>query len=68
MHRRLMNTSNRWESNDLVDLMFLPLAAAYADHVVCERKTALDLRAVASEVPPGATVHRTIEELLEELS
>jgi len=35
---RLSNFQARWESNDLIDMMFLGCAAAYADVVVAERK------------------------------
>lgn len=67
VHRRLSNSQNRWERNDLVDLLFLPCAAAYADHVVCERKTGGDLRAIAPRFDGGAAVHFRIEELLDAL-
>lgn len=40
-HQRLMNAQDRWHPHDLVDWMYLPLAAGYADHVVCETATAI---------------------------
>jgi hypothetical protein len=39
-HARLVNVDDRWHEHDLVDMLFLPCAAAYADFVVCEKKTA----------------------------
>lgn len=67
VHRRLMNANDRWEPNDLVDTMFLPLAAAYADFVVAERKTEHYLRSVQRRVVGGASVVCTISDLVEEL-
>ncbi|MDQ6613641.1 MAG: hypothetical protein M3083_02480 [Actinomycetota bacterium] len=66
VHRRMLNAQDTWTSNDLIDLLFLPCAAGYADHVVCERKTAADLRAVRRK-DEGAAVHRTVAELLRAL-
>jgi hypothetical protein len=36
---RLSNTKQRWEANDLIDIMFLCCAAGYADVLVGERAT-----------------------------
>ena len=36
---RLRNAAQRWESNDLIDVMFLSCAAGYADVLVGERTT-----------------------------
>ena len=53
-----------WDPHDLVDLVFLPCAAAYADHIVCERRTADDLRIAARHHAEGASVHCTFGELV----
>ncbi len=44
MDMRLRNPNERWEANDLVDMLFLCCAAAYADVVVAEKKTVGYLR------------------------
>ncbi len=36
---RLRNAEQRWEANDLIDIMFLSCAAGYADVLVGERAT-----------------------------
>jgi hypothetical protein len=64
VHRRLLNPRDEWSNNDLIDLLFLPCAAGYADHVVCERKTAADLQAVNRNRVQGAAIHRTVADLL----
>lgn len=56
MHRRLANADDRWESNDLYDMLFLSTAAGYADFVVGERKTCNYLRQMGSVTTPGAQV------------
>lgn len=38
LHLRLMNAQDTWEANDLVDWLYLPLAAAYTDVVIGEKK------------------------------
>lgn len=53
VHLRVRNAGQKWEGNDLIDLMFLGSAAAYADLVIGERATIGYLRQARS-VPPGA--------------
>jgi hypothetical protein len=39
IHLRLCNARDAWKANDLIDMLFLPCAAAYCDFVVGEKKT-----------------------------
>ena len=48
---RLRNVGQRWESNDLVDIMFLCCAAGYADLVVGERQAIGYLRQARRPAP-----------------
>ncbi len=63
-HLRLGNADDSWEPNDLIDMLFLPCAAGYADFVICENHTGAYLRRVARDLPEGATVCTSIRELL----
>lgn len=65
LHLRLSNSDDKWEANDLNDLLYLATAAGYADVVICERKTANQLHQVASQVPAGAAVFRRMEDAME---
>lgn len=67
VHMRLMNPRDRWKPNDLVDLLFLGCASAYADHVIGERKTIDYLRRAERRCSDGAELHTTIHSLLQEL-
>ncbi|GLY70890.1 hypothetical protein Atai01_75090 [Amycolatopsis taiwanensis] len=42
--RRHTNKDTKWVGNDLTDLVYLSCAAAYADFVAAEKRTAEDLR------------------------
>jgi len=68
-YQRLMNPQDRWHPHDLIDWMYLPLAAGYADHVVCENSHAHQLRrAQRAVLTPGAEVHTSFGQLLSALS
>ena len=55
--------SGLWVENDLIDLLFLSCAAAYADFVFAERKATHLLRLAARRASSGATVFATLYEL-----
>ena len=61
-HYRLVDRSGQWDDHDLVDMLFLPCAAAYADHVVCEKKTGTLMRRALGKRPGGAAIHLSIAE------
>lgn len=64
LHMRLINADDRWESNDLNDVLYLCTAAGYADFVVGEKKTSNYLRRVQGRVPAAAQVyHRAADAL-----
>jgi hypothetical protein len=64
-HQRLMNAQDRWHPHDLIDWLYLPLAAGYADHVVCENSHGHHLRRVDQALPTsGAQIHTTFSTLL----
>jgi hypothetical protein len=64
IHRRLLNAQDAWEHHDLVDMLFLPCAAGYADYVVCENKTGDYLKRVARDRSGGAIIYTSIRDLM----
>jgi hypothetical protein len=60
---RLRNPQDVWVDNDLIDLIFLSCAAAYADFVVAEKKATHLLRQAAPQTSSGATVFATLSDL-----
>lgn len=54
---------NRWEDNDLTDLMYLCTAAGYADHVVGERRTIALLEQSKRRIGSKAVLHRDLVSL-----
>lgn len=64
VHLRVRNAGQKWEGNDLIDLMFLSCAAGYADVVIGERTTIAYLRQ-ARAVPPGAALATSLAEGLD---
>ena len=64
VHMRLANSDDKWERNDLNDLLHLGSAAGYADVVIGERKTCKYLKRADLKVPAGAQIfHRMVEAL-----
>ena len=60
---RLRNHGQKWESNDLVDIVFLTCASGYADILVGERRTIGYLRQ-ARTPPPKARLARNLSEAI----
>lgn len=60
---RLANADDKWEKNDLNDVLYLASAAAYADIVVGEKKFT-NLLARCTNVPAGARLYRRLEDAL----
>ena len=56
LHLRVANADDKWEANDLNDILYLCGAAGYADVVVGERKTCNYLLRMTDQVPSGAEV------------
>jgi hypothetical protein len=67
MHRRHANPAERWEPNDLVDVIYLPLATAFADVAVMEQKGAHYLRLVQRDRDDGAVVVTSMSAAVEAL-
>ncbi len=67
LHLRLRNPSERWGANDLVDMMYLPCAAAYADFVVAENQARHHLLRAQHGRTDGAQVMSSVAELVERL-
>ena len=61
---RMRNANQRWEANDLIDIMFLCCAAGYADLVVGERRTIGYLRQ-ARQPPPRARLATSLHDAVE---
>jgi hypothetical protein len=57
----------KWEANDLTDLMYLCTAAAYADHVVGERRTTALLRQATARLKSPVRLHANLVGLLKSL-
>ncbi len=53
---RLRNSQDDWHENDFIDMLFLSCAAAYADIVVAERKTADMLLRTATKVKSSGVI------------
>jgi hypothetical protein len=64
MYLRMRNAGQRWEANDLVDIMFLCCAAGYADLVVGERRAVGYLRQ-ARQPRARAKTARSLGEAIE---
>lgn len=65
--RRHTNKKTQWSSNDLTDMIFLSCAAAYADFVAAEKRTAEDLRQAHQTRGTRNNVFPTIESLVKAL-
>ncbi|ATW46729.1 hypothetical protein [Streptomyces peucetius] len=62
---RLRNPSDKWVNHDLNDLYFLACSAAYADHVVAEKKTGHLLNVAGRTLPAQrASVHLNLRSLV----
>jgi hypothetical protein len=61
MYARLRNPNQRWEGNDLIDLLFLNCAAGYADVVIGERTNISYMRQGPQDLGK-AQVATTLEE------
>ncbi len=57
----------KWEANDLTDLMYLCTAAAYADHVVGERRTIALLRQATRRLQSPVRLHTDLSSLVESI-
>jgi hypothetical protein len=55
-HLRIINADDRWEPNDLIDMLYLSCSAGYADMVIAEKKFGNYLLRADPSVPPGAAV------------
>jgi DNA-binding CsgD family transcriptional regulator len=64
---RLLNRA-RWEPNDLVDMLYLSCAAAYADGVAAERTAARYLDTAWSGRPDPCPVVPTLHQLVAHLT
>jgi hypothetical protein len=64
---RLRNKTQKWEANDLMDILFLTCAAGYADIVVAERTTITYLRQ-ASTPRPKARLAKSLTDAVTLLS
>jgi hypothetical protein len=67
IHYRLMNAGDRWARGDLVDILYLPYAAAYADVLVAEKKTSHYLISAQRRLGGGARVVTSLAEAVEAL-
>ena len=67
LDERLSSFHTHWEPNDLIDMMFLSCAAAYADVVVAERIATNYLNASWCERPGRCPVVRTLGEAVTRL-
>lgn len=64
---RFVDQSTKWESNDLVDMLFLSCAAAYCDYVVAETKTATQLQQIQRRLGIRVNVFSNLQSLVEAL-
>ena len=64
LREKLLDPATRWEANDLQDLMHLTAAAGYADAVAGDRRTIATLSAAQRRHGRHATLHRTLDQLV----
>lgn len=64
---RFVDQSTKWESNDLVDMLYLSCAAAYCDYVVAEAKTATHLQQIQRRLGVKVNVFSNLQCLVESL-
>jgi hypothetical protein len=65
---RLLNPTTRWVPNDLIDMLYLACAAAYADGVAAERAAAQYLSTAWQGRPAACPVARTLGGLVSHLT
>jgi hypothetical protein len=65
---RLLNPATRWVPNDLVDMLYLACAAAYADGIAAERAAAQYLSTAWLGRPAACPVSRTLGGLVSHLT
>lgn len=63
LHEKLLNPGTRWETNDVTDLMYLPCAAGYADHVVGENSLTAQMEQGLRRLGRTAKVDRRLTDL-----
>lgn len=68
MHLRLLNAQVPWGVNDLIDVLFLPCAAGYADYVVSEKLTGDYLQRANRGREDGARVFTSVAALISEMN
>lgn len=68
VHLKLQNAQKGWKASDLIDLMYLPCAAGYADHVVCEKHTGDYLQRANRGRGEGARPFLSIATLMSEIT
>lgn len=64
LHEKLSDPKTVWEDNDLNDMMYLSCGAAYADHVVAERRLTSDLRHGLERLGWPVNVYRRLADLI----
>lgn len=68
IHLKLKNVQKGWKASDLIDLMYLPCAAGYADYVVCEKHTGDYLQRANRDRDEGARVFTSVAALMSEVT
>ena len=64
MHEKLCNTTLRWETNDLTDMIYLTAATGYCDHVVGERSHVSHIRQGLKRLGRSNNVYLSLRDLL----
>lgn len=64
LHEKISDPGTIWEQNDLTDMMYLSCGAAYADHVVGERRLISDLRCGLARLGRQVNVHSKLANLV----
>jgi hypothetical protein len=64
LHEKLADPGTVWEQNDLTDMMYLSCGAAYADHVVGERRLIGDLRSSLARLRRPSNIHSKLADLV----
>ncbi len=62
-----INSTTKWKTNDLTDMLFLTCAAGYADYVLAERSATSYLNQTAKRLGRSINVYSRIDDLIVEL-
>jgi hypothetical protein len=67
LYEKHLNPGTNWTQNDLIDMMYLTTATAYADYVVGERSLVSQITSALKRVDRPLNVYRTLNDVVQAL-